>query len=321
MLKRIFFISLFLLAPTVASADLDASLSLTPSNPVPYQEVVVTLSSYSFDVNVATITWKSGNKILLSGLGAKRLSIMMGGGGQQIPLSYQATLANGATTEGSVTLTPEAVDLIYEAKESYVPPFYEGRSLPGEGAVVRVSAVPSISEGGFKVSSNSLSYNWYLNGDYVDSVSGVGKSVASFALDYLLDETEIKVLVRSPRGNTAEKTIAIAPHAVLPTLYSYDDLLGINFVRAFFRRIEITNDITLSLVPYYLSTNGSIGTSATYDWYLDGLPITPQEKTTISFRPKANSSGTRALTVIVENTARRLQKAQTDLELLFDTRK
>ncbi len=321
MLKRLLLLSLLALAPTYAGAEIDVTLSLTPNNPAPYQEVVLTLSSYSFDVNVATITWKVDGKTILSSLGAKRLTVMMGGGGQQVKITYEAVLANGASATGATTLTPQSVDLIYESKESYVPPFYEGRPLPSEGALVRVAAIPSISERGLKVSSNSLSYSWYLNGDYVDSVSGVGKSVASFALDYLVDATEIKVLVRSPRGNTAEKTISIPPHEVMPTVYSYDDLLGVNFVHAFFRRIEITKDITLSLVPYYLSTNGNAGTASTYDWYLDGLPITPQEKTLISFRPKPDSSGTRSLTVIVENTKRRLQKAQTDLELLFDTRK
>lgn len=320
-LKRIFFSLLFLLVPLYASAVQDVTLTLSPTNPAPYQEVSVTLSSYTFDPNTAMITWKNGNTTLLSGIGAKKLSIVMGASGQSVPLSYKAVLADGSTYTGALALSPQSVDMVYESKESYVPPFYEGRALPGEGAVVRVAALPSISEGVTRVPSNSLSYSWYVNGEYLDQASGIGRSVATIALDYLTNATEVRVLVRSPLGNTAEKTILIPPHAVMPLVYPYDELLGTNLVHAFFRRMELTGDITLSLEPYYLSTNNGLNDSSTYNWYLDGLPITPIEKTTISFKPKADSSGTRTLSITVENTKRRLQKAETTLEILFDTRK
>jgi hypothetical protein len=321
LLKRILLPVLLMAIPIFSYAASDIEITLSPKNAAPYQEVTITLSSYAFDPNLAMITWKSGTRTILSGLGAKKLSVTMGAGGQTIPISYTATLANGSTYSGSLSLSPQSVDLLYESKESYVPPFYEGRVLPGEGAMVRVSAIPAINEGASRVSPSALSYHWYANGEYLEGASGTGKSVATIGLDYLSNSTDVRVLVRSPLGSTAEKTITIPPHEVMPLLYPYDELLGTKLSSSFFRRMELAGDITLSLEPYYLSTNNNLEAFSTYDWYLDGLPITPLEKTLVSFRPKADSSGIKTLTIVVENTKRRLQRAQISLEILFDTRK
>ncbi len=320
---RLLFIFFLLCAPLCASAqgEIETNVTLTPSNPSPYQQVVLTLSSYSFDINVATIVWSSGGKTLLSGMGEKRLTITVGDVGQTLPILYEATAADGSFVQGSVSISPQAVDMIYEAKESYVPAFYEGRALPGEGSIVKVTALPTISERGAKLSSANLSFSWYINGEYSDRASGAGKNTANIALDYLTDTTDVKVLVRSPLGNTAEKTISIRPHAILPTLYAYDELLGTNFTKAFFRRLELDADVILSLEPYYLSTRAGLSSAATYEWYLDGLPVTPQEQTLLALRPKENTYGARTLSIFVDNTKRQLQRTQSVLEVVFDTRK
>lgn len=311
-------ISFVLPFPLFAQSDI--SLSLTPENPVPYQDVVVTLVSYSFDVNIAMITWSANGKTLSSGLGKKSISLPVGDVGQEIPLKVQVSLVDGYSTSQQITISPQSVDLIYEAKESYVPPFYEGRSLPAEGSNVRITALPTLIESGKKVPDSSLSFNWYVNDEYKAGSSGVGKASMQVALDYLSEATDVRVLVRSPRGKVAEKKISIPPHNVMPLLYAYDELLGTDFSKTFIRRLELSKDITLSLESFYLSTRSMEGT-ASYDWYLDGLPVTPQEKTILSLRPKADSYGARMLTVAVAQSKRRLQNAEAALEVIFDTRK
>jgi len=321
-LQRIFLI--ILLAGTSVygyAADIEATVTLTPTNPSPYSKTVLTLSSYSFDVNTSLITWSSGNKTLLSGMGQKMLTVTVGDVGQVLPIKYKAVNADGSFIEGSITLSPQSVDLIYTTEESYVPPFYEGRTLPGEGSTVRVTALPTISEGGVKLAPTSLAYSWYVNGEYLDNASGAGKNSVTILLDYLSNSTDIRVLVRSPRGNAAEKTISIYPHAVLPTLYAYDEVLGTDLTQAFSRRLELDRDITLSLEPYYLSNRKGLANSATYDWYLDGLPVTPLEQTLLVLKPKENTYGARTLSVIVANAKRTLQEARNELEVVFDTRR
>lgn len=309
-----------LFIPTYGFAALDVSISMSPTNPAPYQETTITLTSTSFDVNGAMITWKNGGTTLLSGLGAKKLTVTAGASGQEIPISYTAVTVNGGSASGSFIVSSQSVELLYESRESFVPPFYQGRSLPSEGAIVRVTALPSLSEGGVRIQASSLAYSWYLNGEFLESASGVGRSVATIALDYLSDTNEVRVVVRSPRGSIAEKKTLISPHPVMPLLYSYDEVLGTNLTKTFWRRLETSKDITLSLVPFYFSSNNEFESTASYSWYLDGLPVTPMEKTLLSLRPKENSVGIRTLSVMVESTKRKLQKATNEIEVIFDTR-
>lgn len=313
------FIASFLL-PFTVFAQAEASLSLTPENPVPNEDVVVTLVSYSFDVNVAMITWSVNGKTLLSGLGKKSITLPVGEVGQDIPLTVQATTADGSSVAQRITISPQSIDLIYESIESYVPPFYPGRSLAAEGSNVRIVALPTVAEFGKKVPDANLSYSWYVNDEYKSGSSGVGKSSFVIPLDYLSDSTYVRVLVRSPLGNTAEKSISVYPHKVMPLLYKYDSLLGVDLSRTFEKRLELSKEITLSLEPFFLSTR-KMESTASYEWYLDGLPVTPEEKTFLSLRPKENSYGSRTLTLTVAQAKRKLQEAQNSLEVVFDTRK
>ena len=78
----------------------------------------------------------------------------------------------------------------YEALQSYVPPFYEGRSLPSTGAMVRVTALPQISDNGVPLDPTSLSFVWFLNDTVLTSVSGTGKQSANIRLDFMTSRND-----------------------------------------------------------------------------------------------------------------------------------
>jgi hypothetical protein len=306
--------------PAYASAQADVGISTTPTYPGPHEDVVLTLSSYNFDINLATIVWKANNQTLLSGVGEKRLTVRTGDVGQSLTVSATVSFQNLDSITKALTISPQAVDMFFESKESHVPAFYQGKTLPSEGAFVRVIAMPYMNDRGSLVKPETLSYSWYSGGEFLDALSGVGRQSAVFSLDYLSDMTSVRVLVRSPQGNVVEQTLSIYPHPIQPMIYAYDPVLGVDLTHAFIRRMELVKNMIVSLEPYYLSNRNGLEKTATYEWYLDGLPVTPQEKTLLGLQPKENSSGVRTLRVVVENTKRALQKATADLELIFDTR-
>lgn len=318
--KRVLFAASVFFTALHAFAQVDAEISMTPKNPEPNQEVTLTLISYTFDINVAKITWKSKETVLLTGLGAKQLKVTSGNIGTENVITYLAESARGEVVTGSITLSPQFVDLMYESPESYVPPFYEGRSLPSEGARVRVIALPSLTDKGKLIPTSNLSFSWYINGEFYQTTAGSAGSSASIPLDYLTTGTIVKVMVRSPLGSVAEKTITIYPVQPSPLFYSYDEILGGDYSRAYTGRIELSKDITLLLEPFHLSAKGTLDKSTKYSWFVDGLPVAPQEKNMLSLKPKPDVYGSRRLSVIVENTKRILQKAQLDAEVIFDTR-
>lgn len=302
-----------------AHADISATLSLEPKNPLPNSPVAITIDSYSFDVNTSFIYWKIGGKTVLEGEGAKTLTITTGGVGVSTVIVVGAKTADGNAIEQQVTISPSSVLLIYEAPRSYVPLFYEGRSLPSTGGIVRVTALPQISDDSKILPASSLSFTWYLNDTVLKDISGIGKQSANIRLDYLETENEIKVVARSPLGNTGTKTITVYAHPIMPLLYQYDQILGTNFNTLISRRFETVSDFTLALEPFYVSQKEN--TEPTYEWFLNGLPATPLGGKILSLHPKEDSYGSKTLTIKVNGPDRRLQNAETKVDLVFDTRK
>lgn len=312
--------TLLIISPIFVFAEDDVTVTLNPKNPEPNSSVTVTLASYVFDVNTSLITWSNNGKVILKGVGEKRVTVQTRGTGSQIPIHATLVTANNVVTNLDIIITPSSVAIIYETPEGYVPPFYEGRSLPGEGAFVRFSAMPNISENGEMVPSPSLAYSWYVNDTFMDEHSGVGRSSAIFNLDFFEPFTRVKVVVRSPRGVFAEKYIDVYPHEVTPLLYSFDEILGINYSQAYTKRIQSVKDFTIALEPYFLSTNDELASNSSFIWTLDGLPSSPLGGRILALKPKENSYGLKNLSISVSNSKRRLQKASLSTSIVFDTR-
>jgi hypothetical protein len=289
------------------------TVTLNPEAPGPYEKVTISIVSYSFDVNTAMVEWTVGNKVYASGLGVKKITLTLGAVGEAVPILVKVTAPSGEIIQTGMNLSPQSTDIVWESVESYIPAFYEGKALPGEGSHVRLTALPNMTNDGAVISPNNLSYLWYINDSYIDEQSGIGRQSAVIPLDFLSDTTT--------NGSVAEKEVVLYPHATLPTLYLYDDILGTNYKKSVGGRFETTGNFTLSLVPYYLSIQKGSDSYTTIDWALDGLPITPIEKTLLALQPKENSYGTKLLTVSVNNSKRLLQKALTTVEIVFDTRK
>lgn len=323
-MKKIILFFILLVSLTISSSSLSfaqvaATIKLSPKNPEPKSSVTLTFESYSFDPNTALIRWRVNGKTVLEGEGKTSLTLKTGNVGETSSVVVDVSTISGFKVSQSVDITPSSVILIYESPKSYVPPFYEGRSLPGEGALIDVTALPSIGDQGALVDPSRLSYSWYVNNELFKSASGLGKQKLRVRLDYLQNKNNIKVVVRSPYGNSGEKTLTVYTHALMPILYEYDSTLGVNFTRAIEKRFETVKDFTLSLEPFYVSNEES--KPASYVWYLDGLPTTPLDGRMLALQPKENTYGTKLLSIDVFGTDKRLQKANIRTELIFDTRK
>ena len=318
--KIIFIFFIFLTKVTFVHAELIGNFVLNPENPEPFAPVTITLSSYDFDVNSADISWKIDGKTVSTGPGLKQIKLTTNAVGTFNNVSVIAKLPDGQVFQGTMNVSPSSVVLLWESPEAFVPPFYEGRSLPAEGSTVRVTALPQMMSYGKSVTPADISYSWYRNDEYIESASGRGKQAADISLEYLSDSTIIKVLAVAPDGTKTSKDITIYPHNILPIFYLYDPILGTDLTKAVTGRFETTKEFTLRLVPYFFSLNNGVGDTSSFSWNLDGLPIETEDSTTITLRPKENAYGSKILSVALENTKRVLQNAKTDLNIVFDTR-
>lgn len=318
--KTVLFLSILFFSTFSSVGAISGSLILEPNNPGPYEDTTITYKTFSFDVDNALLTWSVNNKIVLSGKGEKVLKIKTGNTGITLAISVKVKTPSGEESTTVLNLSPQAVDLTWETTESYTPPFYEGRSLPGENAEVRVIASPIFSNNGKLIPVTELSYAWYVNDTFRGVSSGRGKNVMKMRLDYLSNENVIKVIVRSENGGIAEKRTTIYPNDIIPVFYLKDPIYGLDLAHAIRKRFETTKEFTLALAPYFLSTKNNLAPEINYNWSLDGLPLTPAEDTVVSFSPKKDVYGAKTLSVSIKNAKRMLQSAEENLEIIFDTR-
>lgn len=317
------FLAIFLFSQTlcfsVVYAEISATLRLNPTNPLPKNKVTVTLESFSFDVGTAMVTWSVNGQQRLQGQGERDITVTTGDVGDITSVTALAETADGSSIEQTINISPSSIILIYEAPTSYVPVLYEGRSLPSDGALIKVTAFPQLSDGGVPVPPSSLSYVWYMNDTAMKSISGTGKQSALIRLDYLRSKNEIKVVARTPFGNTGTKTITVYPHSIMPLLYEHEPLLGTDFTKLISRRFETVKDFSIILEPFYISQKDP--KDPTFSWFLNGSPATPFGGRILSLHPKEDSYGTKKLTITLYGPDKRIQKAETGVELIFDTRK
>ncbi len=320
LLISLFFTALFPIILFAQTAPLNGSLTLSPEFPLPLQNVTITLESYSFDPTRAFITWTVNGKKVLSGNGETRLTISSGAAGEQKNIAVSARASDGGTYNDQLVLSPASIGLLWEATNSYAPPFYKGKTLPSEGAAIQFVAIPSFYSGGKRVPPSAVTYNWTFNDNLARESSGLGKQTYSTQLNYLENENAVKVQATSlDGGSQAEARDTLVPNQIVPRIYSTNSLHGTDYTHVLTGRIEINKEISLVVEPYFISPASLASPDLSWSWLLNGIPTSPQGVNTITIVPKENAQGAGTLDVSIENTKKYLQKIETSLSIVFNT--
>lgn len=152
-------------------------IKITPEIPGPFENVTINLTSYSTDLSRALINWSVDGKTSLSGYGRVDFSINSPAVGSQKTINISIVTQTGVSIERTVVIAPQDVDLLWESLDSYVPPFYKGRSLPSREGLIKITAVPSLRNSiGSKLDESDLVYSWSQNYNPIQKFSGYGKS-------------------------------------------------------------------------------------------------------------------------------------------------
>ena len=124
--------------------NVDVALTTNPEYPSANSNVTISLSTYSIDLGKAKISWLLDGNLSLEGVGKKTFSFTTGDTGSSSTIQVKIETADGNSVDKQLTITPANVDMLWEAYDSYVPPFYKGKKLgTGEGTY-KVVALPSI---------------------------------------------------------------------------------------------------------------------------------------------------------------------------------
>jgi ribosomal protein L31 len=265
-------------------------LTMTPSYPRPYQQVIVIPQSSVIDLTSSTVVVTVDGREVSRGSGAEAAYITVGGPGTATNVVVRAT-SGGQTYTKSLTIRPADVALVVESG-STSHPFYEGGSLIASEGGVRLVAIPDIrTSAGTSVPAANLVYTW-RNGDQIlQSSSGIGKSVLSAVAPTKWRDAAITLTVTTQdRSIVAEATASIAPADPYLRVYRNDPLLGPLFGTALPSDILLNGDEeTFRAVPYFFSRKPA------FTWEVDGIPSDSDEDVTV--RASGLGSGTASLGV------------------------
>ncbi len=297
------------------------NVDISPSTPQPNQTVTITLSSYSTDLNAATITWMLGGKKIDSGKGDKTLSFAVGPSGTDTAVSIVILTNQGETITKSYDIRPTTVDMIWQAT-GYTPPFYKGKTLFSHQDVIEFIALPHFSDAnGAEIPPQNLIYTWTRNGTVVGDFSGYGKYTYTVQSSIISRPLDIQVQVTSPNTNAVGSAeTVVAPTDPMVLMYEKNPLYGIQFQKVLADGAILSSSREINVIgePYFFGTTDSHDTSLTYNWSINGNSIdSDTTQTTRVFREPDGVVGTSNISLSVTNTNQILQSAQYAFNLIF----
>lgn len=310
-------------ATALPASSSSVAIEVIPEVPGPFERATLVLTSYAADLDRSLVVWSVNGKEIQRGIGKKSFSFILGGVGSVSVVRVDVQTSTLGTITNTLTFNPGYVDILWEASDSYVPPFYKGKALPSSQANMRLTAVPTmLSANGNLFAPESLVYNWKQDFKYSEfyDQSGFGKQSVTFQKNMLLNGEFIQAEVSSLSGKDgALGEISVDQYSPRVLLYRDDPLTGIDYAHALSEKFTLDRqEINLVAEPYYFSSRGREG-GLSFAWRLDGkaLPENEGGKSRIVFRQEGGTAGSANLSVETRSLSRILQFTQTAFSLVF----
>ena len=300
--------------------ETDIVLSVSPQYPGPNQNVNATLGSYAIDLNKANISWSVNDEELSNGIGKKNFSFRTGPADSPTVLSVTIETIDGQNLSKSMTINPADVDMLWEAYDSYAPPFYKGKKLAGSQGTFKVVAIPNLVTAGGKVNINNLSYLWAEDGTNKPNSSGWGKNYFIFQNSYLEKENNVEVKISDISGNAnASGKITLRTTSPRIVFYRSDPMFGIKWGEALSSGFSISSKgETIVAEPYFFSPKNINSPELVFNWFLNGTKIQiPDPKNVLSIKPEAGQEGNATIKLDIENTNTLFQSLSRQIDVSF----
>ncbi len=300
-------------ASSVNESDFD--FEMTPENPGPRQTLSLSLSSNLVDLNRYPITWTVDGAVVASGIGKKSITTQTKDYGQTTTISMSIKLIESEITK-RISITPQDTTIIWEAVDSYAPPFYQGKRLPSYESIVRITSIPNFLGNKQSVATKNAVYIWKRNNSAVTDASGFGKDSILIQHNRVRPTETITATASSVSASgqaTASVTIPFLNPFVL--IYARDPVTGIR--NPLTKKVipVPTKGLTLEAEPYFFSVLQNNPNFLKLSWSLNDTPVTltdARKKTTLSLT-NSGGGGTATIRVDAENTTKLFQSTTTTI--------
>lgn len=310
---------LFVHAQTLPQNSL-VTVKQVPEYPNQGDAVSISLSTYAFDINSSQVVWLVDGKIKTQGTGLKTITQNAPTNGSKTTIEAQITTQDGKKYSKTIILSPQDIDLLWEATDSYVPPFYKGKAIPAEQALVKFTAIPHFIEGGKELDRTKTAFYWKRADKTVPSVSGFGKNSYLIILDYLTEGETIEVSAQAVGSSaTAKRSVYITPTEPEILVYEANPLLGTLYGKSFTRGVKLgSSEITFVAEPFGFSGKSKIYSALEYLWTVNGEVTDPNENPNrITVRTPEEGSGESLLKIQITSVDKILQEKSREIPLKF----
>lgn len=305
--------------PVQAISPSAISVNVVPPNPTPGENVNIALSSFAANLDSVNIAWLVNGKNVLSGIGKKSFSVTAGVSGSNTQIVAKIYLPDGQIDK-NITIRPSVMVLLWQAPDSYVPPFYKGKALFTAEGDVKIVAMPEIRNGGVMVNPKNMTYAWKKNYSNMAGESGYGKSSFTFSTDYLDSSNNVSVVASTIDQNySSESNINVTTTSPKISFYKKDAELGTIWERALPTTYKIQGDEIIQAIPYFISPKDFRRPDVVFSWFINDLMVNMPsfQKNLIPLRVEAGTTGTSKLKVEIENTASLSGTASREISIEF----
>jgi len=273
--NKILFIALVLLLPSFSFAQTegDVSLTLKPENPGPNSSVTATIQSFSVDLNKAKISWFVNGKTIATGTGKINFDFTTGQSNTKTNLEIQIETTNNVKIDKKIVLDGGEVNLLVSAADSFVPPFYRGRTLPARESQIKVTAVPNVKSGTKNLKQEDFVYKWTWN--FKITQSEFNKSFLIFKQGILDNIENISVNIDSVKdGLKASNKISVTPMTPKIVFYEKDPVRGVNYNKALNQGLKLSKNETIIVAsPYFFSSRNIKKSDLSFKWFMNDNEI------------------------------------------------
>ncbi len=245
-------------------------VKMVPENPRPNQEVSVSLTSYTFDINSAETTVLINGKVFKKGIGLREFNFRAPALSKTLKLSIISRKIDGGEVVESFNIKPSVVDLVYQLDNPYKPFGYRGRAEAISNSALTIFAIPTLyGSNGKKFSKNSLIYTWSKNYDVDLGNSGFGKSSYHIErLDAYPRETVISVEVTDLKKEVrGVGYLKLKPENTKIEFYLIEPALPFKFKNVANPKIISSSlDATVMAAPYFIDLGDD---DVKYSWKIN----------------------------------------------------
>lgn len=315
----IFFIFIFLSLevyaqmPGLGLTTENVFLEIFPSSPLPETNVTASVSTQSFNINIAYISWYLNGKKVKEGRGEKSYSFRAGKIGEETRIEAMVETPSQETITKLLSFIPADADLLWEAKTT-TPAGYEAKALASVRSKIKISVVPHFIYQGRRLPSSQLIYKWLLNDEIRDEASGFGRQSFELTLPILAQNSQgVGVEIEEPNGKIKIKKFVSVP-IVNPQVLIYEEhpLEGPRFNQALASfSAHSPLQIDFRAEPYYFSPD-----DLKYNWLVNGQePQIKPPHNILSLKIGEGIFGTIPISIVIENLTNVLQAAQNNMEI------